>query len=68
MANHGVRFSAPMKALLSRQPGGAETLVLDEIPTPRAGNGQVVVAVRAVGVNYPDVYMEIGRASCRERV
>jgi NADPH:quinone reductase len=46
-----------MKALLSRQPGGPETLVLDEIPLPRAGSGQVVVAVRAVGVNYPDVLM-----------
>lgn len=55
MANHGVRFREPMKALLSRQPGGPETLVLDEVPMPRAGSGQVVIAVRAVGVNYPDV-------------
>ena len=44
-----------MKALLSRQPGGPETLVLEEIPEPIAGAGQVRVAVRACGVNYPDL-------------
>ena len=44
-----------MKALLSRQPGGPETLVLEELPDPIPGPGQVRVAVRAVGVNFPDL-------------
>ncbi len=44
-----------MKALLSREPGGPESLVLDEIPEPAAGPGQVRVAVRACGVNFPDL-------------
>jgi len=44
-----------MKALLSRQPGGPETLVLEEVPEPVAGPGQVRVAVRACAVNYPDL-------------
>jgi NADPH:quinone reductase len=44
-----------MKALLSRQVGGPETLVLDEVPEPLAGPGQVAVAVRACGVNFPDL-------------
>lgn len=44
-----------MKALLSRSPGGPETLVLDDVPEPSPGPGQVRIAVRAVGVNYPDV-------------
>jgi NADPH2:quinone reductase len=44
-----------MKALLSKQPGGPETLVLDEIAEPVAGPGEVRVAVRACGVNYPDL-------------
>ena len=44
-----------MKALLSKHPGGPETLVLDDIPEPRAGPGQVRVAVRACAVNYPDL-------------
>jgi NADPH:quinone reductase len=44
-----------MKALLSRHPGGPETLVLEDIPEPAAGPGEVRVAVRACGVNYPDL-------------
>src|SRR6202051_4753919 len=44
-----------MKALLSRHPGGPETLVLEDIPEPVAGPGEVRVAVRACGVNYPDL-------------
>jgi len=44
-----------MKALLSRVPGGPETLVLEDIPEPVPESGQVRVAVRACGVNYPDL-------------
>jgi NADPH2:quinone reductase len=44
-----------MKALLSKHPGGPETLVLEDIPEPAAGAGQVRVAVRACAVNYPDL-------------
>src|ERR1700692_4322130 len=44
-----------MKALLSRSPGGPETLVLEDIPEPTPGPGEVRVAVRACGVNYPDL-------------
>jgi NADPH:quinone reductase len=44
-----------VKALLSRQAGGPESLVLEEIPEPVAGPGQVRVAVRACAVNYPDL-------------
>jgi NADPH:quinone reductase len=44
-----------MKALLSKQAGGPETLVLEDIAEPSAGPGQVRVAVRACGVNFPDL-------------
>ena len=44
-----------MKALLSKQPGGPETLVLEDIPEPLAGAGEVRIAVRACGVNFPDL-------------
>jgi NADPH2:quinone reductase len=44
-----------MKALLSRSPGGPETLVLEEISDPIPGPGEVRVNVRAVGVNFPDL-------------
>lgn len=44
-----------MKALLSRTPGGPGTLVVEEVAEPAAGPGELLVSVRAVGVNYPDV-------------
>ena len=44
-----------MKGLLSKAPGGPETLILDDLPDPVAGPGQVVVAVKACSINYPDV-------------
>jgi len=44
-----------MKALLSKHPGGPETLALDEVPEPVPGAKEVRVAVRACGVNYPDL-------------
>lgn len=44
-----------MKAILSTAPGEPETLVLEDRPAPQAGKGQVVLSVKAVGVNYPDV-------------
>ncbi|MDV3457559.1 NADPH:quinone oxidoreductase family protein [Sphingomonas sp. HF-S4] len=44
-----------MKALLSQAPGGPETLSIAELPDPVAGKGQVVVAVKACAINYPDV-------------
>ena len=46
-----------MKALLSRLPGGPETLALEEVPEPIPGPGEVRVAVRACSVNFPDVLM-----------
>jgi NADPH2:quinone reductase len=44
-----------MKALLSKQAGGPETLVLEEVAEPLATPGQVRISVRACGVNFPDL-------------
>lgn len=44
-----------MKALLSETPGGPETLRLADLPDPVAGPGQLLVAVKACAINYPDV-------------
>ncbi len=44
-----------MKALLSTAPGGPETLKIEELPDPEAGKGEVVVAVKACSINFPDV-------------
>lgn len=43
-----------MKALLSTHVGPPEALVLKEAPDPVAGEGEVVIAVKAAGVNFPD--------------
>ncbi|MEM7407356.1 MAG: NADPH:quinone oxidoreductase family protein [Pseudomonadota bacterium] len=43
-----------MKALLSRAPGGPDTLVLDEAESPVPSDGEVRIRVHACGVNYPD--------------
>src|SRR6188472_2758885 len=44
-----------MKALLSHEPGGPDTLSLDELPDPRPGPGELLVKVRAAAINFPDV-------------
>src|SRR5215831_8683324 len=44
-----------MKAVLCKAWGPPETLVVEDIPAPAPGKGQVVVAVKAAGVNFPDV-------------
>jgi NADPH2:quinone reductase len=43
-----------MKALLSKSVGGPETLVLEDLPLPQPGAGQVLLSVKACGVNFPD--------------
>jgi len=44
-----------IRALLSHEPGGPETLRLDELPDPTPGPGELLVRVRACAINYPDV-------------
>ena len=43
-----------MRALISDAPGGPETLAIRDMPEPQPGPGEVLVAVKACGVNYPD--------------
>jgi len=49
-----------MKAIQVYQFGGPEVLVLHEVPTPKPGAGEVLVRVRAAGVNPYDTYMRNG--------
>ncbi|MBD2841156.1 NADPH:quinone oxidoreductase family protein [Erythrobacter rubeus] len=43
-----------MKTMRSHETGGPETLKLDEVETPSPGKGEVLVAVKACAINYPD--------------
>ena len=49
-----------MKAIRVPQFGGPEVLKLEEIPTPKPDAGQVLVRIRAAGVNPYDTYMRAG--------
>ncbi|WP_312573026.1 alcohol dehydrogenase catalytic domain-containing protein, partial [Brevundimonas sp.] len=43
-----------MRAVLSKTPGGPETLVVEEVLDPTPKPGEVVIEVKAVGINFPD--------------
>jgi NADPH2:quinone reductase len=44
-----------MKAVLCKAYGPPESLVIEDLPSPKAGAGEVVVSVKAASVNFPDV-------------
>jgi NADPH2:quinone reductase len=44
-----------MKALVCKQFGPPESLVLEDLPSPSAGAGEVVISIKAASVNFPDV-------------
>ena len=50
-----------MRALLSRAPGGPETLEIGELPDPTPGPGEVLVAVKACAINFPDTLMIVDK-------
>lgn len=49
-----------MKAIIVREFGGPEVLKLEEVPDPAPGPGQVLVAIKAIGVNPVDTYLRSG--------
>ena len=49
-----------MKAVEIREPGGPDVLELVERPNPQAGPGELLIAVRAAGVNRPDCLQRQG--------
>ncbi|HEY2461839.1 MAG TPA: NADPH:quinone reductase, partial [Candidatus Acidoferrum sp.] len=49
-----------MKAILVREFGAPEVQKLEDVPTPKAGAGQVLVRIKAAGVNPSDTYMRSG--------
>lgn len=49
-----------MKAIVVRAFGGPEALTLEEVADPKPGPGEVLVDVRAIGVNPVDTYVRAG--------
>ncbi|ASL07066.1 NADPH:quinone oxidoreductase family protein [Mycobacterium intracellulare] len=50
-----------MRAVICRSHGTPEDLVIDEVPDPSPGPGQLLVRVRAAAVNFPDVLFIAGK-------
>src|SRR5437763_1166535 len=51
---HGSKRERTMRAMISETPGGPESLKLMELPSKPLGKGEVRIAVKAAGVNFPD--------------
>jgi NADPH2:quinone reductase len=49
-----------MKAIVVRAFGEPEVLRVEEVPAPKPGAGQVLIAVKAIGVNPVEVYVRAG--------
>jgi len=49
-----------MRAIRIQQFGGPEAMGLEELPTPKPGDGQALVRIEAAGVNFIDVYQRTG--------
>ena len=50
-----------MKAVLCKEYGPPESLVVEDVPAAKAGKGEVVVAVKACSVNFPDTLIIQGK-------
>jgi NADPH:quinone reductase len=44
-----------MKAVLCKHYGPPDSLVVEDVPSPKPGDDQVLISVKAAGVNFPDV-------------
>ena len=53
-------MAARMNAVEIAAPGGPEVLQLTKMPVPEPAEGEVLISVRAAGVNRPDVLQRLG--------
>jgi NADPH2:quinone reductase len=54
------REEVTVRAMQVTEHGGPEALKVVDVPTPEAGEGQIVVDVAAAGLNYIDTYQRSG--------
>jgi tumor protein p53-inducible protein 3 len=52
---------AAMRAIVATAPGGPEVLQIQEVPDPRPGPSDLLVRVRAAGLNRADLLQRLGR-------
>jgi len=58
--NNAPALPRSMSAIVVETPGGPEALVLREIDVPQPRRGEVLIRVKAAGVNFPDVMQRRG--------
>ncbi len=49
-----------MRAVVVKEPGGVDALEVVDVPDPEPGTGEVLIRVRAAGVNRPDLLQRRG--------
>jgi NADPH2:quinone reductase len=50
----------PMRSILRKEFGGAEVLVIREIPEPEPKEGRAIIEVKAFGLNHAELHMRKG--------
>lgn len=50
-----------MKAIQMKKHGGVEVLELTNIPEPQPKEGEVLIQLKAIGLNFIDIYHRVGR-------
>ncbi|MEZ5045159.1 MAG: NADPH:quinone oxidoreductase family protein [Saprospiraceae bacterium] len=50
-----------MKAILCKSHGLPDSLTLEDIPSPKPGKGELLIAIKACGVNFPDTLIIQGK-------
>jgi NADPH:quinone reductase-like Zn-dependent oxidoreductase len=53
---------ANMKAVVIRQPGGPEVLRVETVPIPTPQNGEVLIRVKAFGLNRSELFTRLGHS------
>src|SRR4051812_19826323 len=51
----------PMRAVRIHECGGLDNIVIDDIPRPEPGDGEVMIEVRAVSLNHLDIWVREGK-------
>src|SRR5687768_10952178 len=49
-----------MRAAVIHEHGGRDKLIVEEVPDPTAGPGEILVAVKACGLNHLDIFVRRG--------
>ena len=57
-----------MRAVVCREFGPPETLVVEDLPGPSPSAGEVLVEVHAIGVNFTDVLAIEGRSQLKRQL